>query len=274
MFGLWRSVPVHRCLPLRGNVFARLTSSIPPDLKKRTFYEILGVSRKAKKAEIKSAYLALAKKYHPDLNADNPDEAETKFKEVQEAHATLSDSWKRALYDQDLQFGEHVQTQEVDQDAWTEHWDKETPEEREVRRDRYRRYAAGERNDLPPPPLPVRMLPVILLSVPGVIFFVCVQAPDWIDRQSDPTFCDKMHDDKSVPLVRAFHDPVLDRWERLPENGEAPRPSELYKHYVQTSPEMFSKVDPKRLPRVSLTVLHMPRTETVKATFQFQPDTT
>lgn len=66
---------------------------------KRDCYEILGVSKGASEDEIKKAYRKTAKKYHPDLNPDNP-EAEAKFKECNEAYEILSDSQKRARYDQ------------------------------------------------------------------------------------------------------------------------------------------------------------------------------
>src|SRR5574344_2038971 len=64
------------------------------------YYEILGVAKNATDEEIKKAYRKLAKKYHPDANPDNKAEAETKFKEVNEAYETLSDSQKRKMYDQ------------------------------------------------------------------------------------------------------------------------------------------------------------------------------
>lgn len=66
---------------------------------KRDYYEILGVARAASADEIKRAYRKLAKQYHPDLNPDNHDESETKFKELSEAYAVLSDADKRARYD-------------------------------------------------------------------------------------------------------------------------------------------------------------------------------
>ena len=66
---------------------------------KRDFYEVLGISKGASEAEIKSAFRKKAKELHPDLNKDDP-HAEDKFKEVQEAYAVLSDENQRKMYDQ------------------------------------------------------------------------------------------------------------------------------------------------------------------------------
>ena len=66
---------------------------------KRDYYEVLGVGKNANADEIKKTYRKLALKYHPDRNPGNK-EAEEKFKEAAEAYAVLSDTEKRAQYDQ------------------------------------------------------------------------------------------------------------------------------------------------------------------------------
>ena len=66
---------------------------------KRDYYEVLGIQKGASEDEIKKAYRKQAKKYHPDLHPGDK-EAEEKFKEVNEAYEVLSNSQKRAKYDQ------------------------------------------------------------------------------------------------------------------------------------------------------------------------------
>ncbi len=68
-------------------------------MKKRDYYEVLGVNRDASDEEIKKSYRKLAMKHHPDRNPDNP-KAEDHFKEAKEAYEVLSDAQKRAAYDQ------------------------------------------------------------------------------------------------------------------------------------------------------------------------------
>ena len=68
-------------------------------MSKRDFYEVLGVSRDASERDIKKAYKRLAMKFHPDRNQGDESAAE-KFKEVKVAYEILTDSQKKAAYDQ------------------------------------------------------------------------------------------------------------------------------------------------------------------------------
>ncbi len=69
-------------------------------MKYKNYYEILGVTRKTPIDEIKLSYRQLAKKYHPDTN--KTPEAEEKFKDVNEAYATLTNEEKRKKYDKQV----------------------------------------------------------------------------------------------------------------------------------------------------------------------------
>ena len=64
---------------------------------KRDYYEVLGVGRGAQEGDLKRAFRKLAQQYHPDVNPDS--EAESKFKEINEAYQVLNDPQKRAIYD-------------------------------------------------------------------------------------------------------------------------------------------------------------------------------
>ena len=67
----------------------------------KDYYKILGVNKNASDAEIKKAFKAAARKYHPDLHPESEKAAMTeKFKDVNEAYAVLSDKQKRTIYDQ------------------------------------------------------------------------------------------------------------------------------------------------------------------------------
>lgn len=68
-------------------------------MSKRDYYEVLGVDKGASERDIKKAYKRLAMKYHPDRTQGDKDKEEM-FKEIQEAHEILTDSQKRAAYDQ------------------------------------------------------------------------------------------------------------------------------------------------------------------------------
>jgi molecular chaperone DnaJ len=68
-------------------------------MSKRDYYQVLGVARNATEDAVTKAYRRLAMKYHPDRNPDDK-EAEERFKEAKEAYEILTDTQKRAAYDQ------------------------------------------------------------------------------------------------------------------------------------------------------------------------------
>jgi len=77
---------------------------------KEDYYSVLGVPRSAKEPEIKKAYRRMARKNHPDVNPGDKS-AEERFKKIQEAYDVLSDSKKRAIYDQYGFYSENFQEQ-------------------------------------------------------------------------------------------------------------------------------------------------------------------
>lgn len=88
------------------------------------YYKILGVERSATQDDVKKAYKKLARKYHPDLNPNDPD-AHRKFQEINEAHEVLGDPEKRKKYDQ-----------------YGENW--KHADEFEAQRQQYRSYQDGQ----------------------------------------------------------------------------------------------------------------------------------
>ncbi|WP_055434741.1 DnaJ C-terminal domain-containing protein [Lacinutrix algicola] len=77
------------------------------------YYKTLGISKTATESDIKKAYRKLARKYHPDLNPNDKD-AETKFKEINEANEVLSNVENRKKYDE---YGEHWKNSEAYEQA-------------------------------------------------------------------------------------------------------------------------------------------------------------
>jgi curved DNA-binding protein len=81
------------------------------------YYKILGLDKSASPADVKNAYRKLARKYHPDLNPNNPD-AKNNFQQINEANEVLSDPEKRKKYDQygkDWQHAEEFEKQKQQQ---------------------------------------------------------------------------------------------------------------------------------------------------------------
>jgi molecular chaperone DnaJ len=113
----------------------------------KDYYQILGVKRDASEKEIKSAFRKLARKYHPDVNPGNT-EAETRFKEINEAHEVLANAEKRTQYDQfgaDWQRYQQAQTAGYDPGAAADFSQWFTGQNgRGGPRVEYREYSGGE----------------------------------------------------------------------------------------------------------------------------------
>lgn len=89
----------------------------------KNYYDILEVSKNASEADIRRQYRELARKYHPDVY--KAEDAEEVFKDINEAYAILSDSLKRADYDQELEQG-YVRKKEAEREAGYEEPEKPT----------------------------------------------------------------------------------------------------------------------------------------------------
>jgi curved DNA-binding protein CbpA len=254
-----------------------MTSAVRRALKGRTFYDILEIGRLSHPEEIRTAYLGLAKKYHPDMQTSCssivPD-AE-KFREIQEAYATLSNPWKKTLYDQDLQYQEAASVNNGSDGklAWRENFNLETPEARIARRERYKRYAAGERNDLPPVSLTTKASLLGLFCMGSALTYVCAQAPNWFGGQDEQTYHDPVTDDHTVTLVVAFYNPITEKWERLSPGQSAPSFEDLLSTYKGMAPSLIERWEyaEKRQGNTmddykALTVIRVPKTRTIAAT--------
>lgn len=76
----------------------------------QTFYELLGVARTASADELRTAYYAKARRYHPDLHQDNPlaDLANAELRKLNQAYEVLSDPARRAAYDAEWKRAAHL----------------------------------------------------------------------------------------------------------------------------------------------------------------------
>jgi len=89
----------------------------------KDYYQILGISRDASVEDIKKAFRRLAFRYHPDHNPDNSEEAEEKFKQINEAYEVLGDEQNRWQYDRLLSWSNYPRRTVVMEDIFRDELD-------------------------------------------------------------------------------------------------------------------------------------------------------
>ncbi|KFG50464.1 DnaJ domain-containing protein [Toxoplasma gondii p89] len=244
-----------------------------PFLHGQDYYQILSVKRSASQEEIKKAYLEAAKRHHPDQNPEDPADAAKRFQAVQQAYATLKKPWCRTLYDQELD-GSFRSAQRTEagrepgpgtraaEKIWKETWE-ETAEQREQRRERYRRYAAGIREDLPYVDTinPVWIIAGTSAAVFGFAAYINDKGKKSFDAALNDDFTDE--DFRGDKLVRAFFNPFSAKWERLPDGYDPPAPRTLHSFYRKQYPNI--QFDAASLPANQLTLIKVPRSQTEPA---------
>ncbi|CDJ41824.1 DnaJ domain-containing protein, putative [Eimeria tenella] len=202
--------------------------------------------------ETLGAYVALALKLHPDRNRDDPNAA-MRFNEIRAAYDVLSQPFTRSHYDRQCEgtrgvgaMGEAV-------------WEEETEEQRTLRRERYQRYAAEQRNDVPVDDTP-GVAPVILCAFLTIAYF-SVAYPKAREAEECYGVHDRVttQDTRGDTLVRAFYNPLSCQWERIPKGLEAPLPSALHTMYAIRHPSLH--LEKSHMPK-QLAVSQMPQSQT------------
>ncbi|XP_026193073.1 uncharacterized protein LOC34618849 [Cyclospora cayetanensis] len=202
------------------------------------------------------AYVALALQLHPDKNKDDPNAA-SRFHEVRVAYDVLSQPFSRSHYDRQCEGARGMAA--AMEDAGAAAWGEETEEQRTLRRQRYQRYAAEQRTDVPYDDTP-GVVPVIVCAFLAITYF-SVAYPKAREMEE----CYGVHDEvtprdtRGDPLVRAFYNPLSDQWERIPRGYDAPLPSILHRMYSVRHPSL--RLETSQMPR-QFAVLQMPHSQT------------
>uniref|UniRef100_A0A3B0MLY4 Molecular chaperone (DnaJ-like), putative n=1 Tax=Theileria annulata TaxID=5874 RepID=A0A3B0MLY4_THEAN len=226
---------------------------------KITYYDVLQVSPTANKNEIKKAYLRLVKEYHPDVNKNT--ETRSIFLCIKESHDVLTDRNKRILYDQKLnQFEDRGSIYNkstilrrstgydmgnvpcgliVLDSAESERWE------------RYQRYTKGERNDsVEDPNIWIKTIGSILISC-LTVSIGCLVFGHLLTKFPQSSEVDDKYDVDSVRdehMVKAYYNPITERWERIIDPFEAPLPEVLISHYKgRVESSELSKIPLKNL---------------------------
>eukprot|EP00916_Digyalum_oweni_P009522 GHVL01016070.1.p1 GENE.GHVL01016070.1~~GHVL01016070.1.p1 ORF type:complete len:356 (-),score=96.03 GHVL01016070.1:983-2029(-) len=202
------------------------------------------------------------------------------FTEVKEAYDVLSNDWKRNLYDQDIKFKraedstwsrssfynkDSKNTPPDSKNTPPEFVSEETEEERAARQARYRNYASG--NFTGPQSEVGGGTILAFIGIYALGHYICANAPDmeggwdWF-HTDDFSDWDSDEDYRNAPMVRAFYNPIEEKWERIPDGFEPPSPAGIIQLYTEKFPKI--KVDKNKVPMSGLTVNRMLRIHTHK----------
>ena len=92
----------------------------------KDYYQVLGLNRSASAEDVKRAFRQLAMRYHPDHNLENTQQAEVKFKEINEAYTVLGDEYRRWQYDRLADLSRHPRMAAMPDDGSVgrQEWDR------------------------------------------------------------------------------------------------------------------------------------------------------
>ena len=199
--------------------------------KEKSFYQILGVSESATLAQIRSAYLAKARKLHPDNFQNSSDlelaKSEESMRQINQAWSALSNNVRRANYDKKLQNGKEDRTSR-NTVSWasSQEWEPKTEPPKQTRR-----YATEEEMKLTWFAKLVKPLPLFLILIGGVVAIVII-ASLGIGNNSDstrsvpvptgvPISCmDIVPGSRGVEVQCGNHDAVI--WSSVPAGQSCP----------------------------------------------------
>jgi len=191
-------------------------------------YQKLGVGFRSSQSDIKNAYRALAKKYHPDQNPNDP-KAEKMFRDVKEAYECLSNKVSRAEYDREL-----IQSGRPPWNPVKGNDTKETNPE-----DDSPTLSRGQ-----------------LVLVYGFVFVLPFLSSSLRESSASRKISQgepRKEADWGIPehipqpsprdeLTRAFYNPLSHRWERLDDHSDPPEPLDLFKFTVKERPGSYKEL--------------------------------
>jgi len=185
-------------------------------------YQTLGVGFRANSMEIKTSYHELAKKFHPDQNPNDP-EADTRFRQIKEAYECLSSKLRRAEYDQDLLRSGRARW--MVQNSHKTNFEPEDMTGTLSRRD-------------------VGVFAFLIAAFPLVaVWLRTSRSADFKgDDGSPPSWGSPAEIPKpstTDELVRAYFNPLTQRWERLKAGQSPPNPLALFQYVVRDQRGLF-----------------------------------